>query len=271
VKSLLQVSVNILPYRARCWIKHMPGFAASQRWVLRHFLEGHPFVHTVNVGPAAGLRFEVTLPHDKAVWTGTYEHEFTRAIIEHVRPGDICFDIGGYRGYISGVMALGGALKVLVFEPLPANQQAVRRLCELNPHLPINLVTVALGAVDETAFLKIMPDSSMGKLAKSSFQADATAVGEIPVMVRRIDSLVQSREIPSPNVVKIDVEGAEVDVVSGALETLRTSRPTVFLEAHSAELEKACSQQFLRLGYKIRRIETDTLGEGSARHLVCLP
>jgi FkbM family methyltransferase len=271
VKSLLQASVNILPYRTRYWIKRIPGLAASQRWILQRFLEGQAFVHTVNAGPAAGLRVEVTLPHDKAIWAGTYEHEFTLAIIECVRPGDICYDIGGYRGYISGVMALAGALKVLVFEPLPANQQAVRRLCELNPQLPINLSTVALGAVDAPAFLKIMPDSSMGKLSKSSFQADATAVREIPVMVRRIDSMVQKREIPTPNVIKIDVEGAEFDVLSGALDTLHTSRPKIFLEAHGAAIEKACSQHLLGLGYKIRRFERDIRDEESARHLVCLP
>jgi FkbM family methyltransferase len=271
VKSLLQASVNILPYRARYWIKRIPGVAASQRWMLQHFLEGLPFVHTVNAGPASGLRFEVTLPQDKAIWAGTYEHDFTRAIIEHVRPGDICYDIGGYRGYISGVMALGGALKVLVFEPLPANQQAVRRLCELNPHLPINLITVALGDADETAFLKIMPDSSMGKLGKSLFQEDATAVAEIPVTVRRIDSLVQSHEIPPPNLVKIDVEGAELDVLKWALEILRISRPVIFLEAHGAALERVCSQQLARLGYKIRRVGPHIRGEDWARHLVCLP
>jgi FkbM family methyltransferase len=271
VKSLLQASVNILPYRARYWIKHIPGVAASQRWMLQRFLEGQAFVHTVNAGPAAGLRFEVTLPHDKAIWAGTYEHEFTRAIIECVRPGDICYDIGGYRGYISGVMALGGAFQVLVFEPLPANQQAVRRLCELNPYLPINLMTVALGDVDETAFLKIMSDSSMGKLARSSFQKDATPVAEIPVAVRRIDSLIHSHEIPPPNVIKIDVEGAELEVLNGALEVLNMSRPTIFLEAHGTVLEEACKQQLLRLGYKIRRIERDILGDASARHLVCLP
>ena len=90
-------------------------------------------------------------------------------------------------------------------------------------------------------------------------------------MVRQIDSLLQNREIPPPNVVKIDVEGGELDVLSGALEMLRMSRPTIFLEAHGSALEKACSQQLLRLGYKIRRIERDIRGEESARHLVCLP
>jgi FkbM family methyltransferase len=271
VKGLLQSSVNMLPFRARYWIKHIPGIAASQRWVLQRFLEGQPFVHTVNAGPAAGLRFEITLPHDKAVWTGTYEHEFTRAIIEHVRAGDICYDIGGYRGFMSGAMALRGALKVFVFEPLPANQRAVRRLCELNPQLPINVVAIALGDVNEWAFLKVMPDSSMGKLAKSSFQGDATAVGEMQVMVRKIDSLLQGREIPPPDVVKIDVEGGELDVLCGALEMLRISRPKIFLEAHGSALEKACSQQLLQLGYEIRRIEVEIRSEESVRHLVCLP
>ena len=271
LKRVLGVGVNYIPYPLRPWIKNVPGIAGLQRWLVARFLSDQPFVHTINVGPAAGLRFEVTLPLDKPVWAGVYEPEFTTAIAEHVRPGDICYDIGGYRGYISGVMALAGAMKVFVFEPLPANQRAVCRLCELNPQLPINVIGVALGNIDGPAPLKVMPDSSMGKLANSSFQADAKAAREIPVMVRQIDSLLQNREIPPPNVVKIDVEGAEFDVLIGALEMVRTSRPTIFLEAHGAALEKACSQRLLRLGYNIRRIERDTRGDESARHLVCLP
>jgi FkbM family methyltransferase len=271
LKSVLGEGVNYIPYSLRPWIKNVPGIAGLQRWVVARFLSDEPFVHRINVGPAAGLRFEVTLPLDKPVWAGVYETEFTTAIVERVKPGDICYDIGGYRGYISGVMALAGASKVFVFEPLPANQKALRRLCELNPQLPIHLITVALGDIDGLVLLKIMPDSSMGKLANSSFQAEATGVGEIPVTVRQIDSLLQNREIPSPHVVKIDVEGAELDVLSGASEMLRMSRPTIFLEAHGAALEKNCSQQLLRLGYTIRRIERDFPGEESPRHLVCLP
>jgi FkbM family methyltransferase len=228
-------------------------------------------VHTINVGPAAGLRFEVSLPTDKSVWTGVFEREFTTTIVEHVRPGNVCYDIGGYRGYISGAMALAGATNVFTFEPLPANQRALRRLCELNPQLPVNIIAVALGSEDGTAVLKIMPDASMGKLSTSSFQSGVTAVSEISVTVRKIDSLLQTREIPPPNVVKIDVEGAEADVLTGAREMLRVSRPRIFLEAHGRELEKVCSEQLLLLGYTIRRLERHIPGEESARHLVCLP
>lgn len=271
LKGVLGEGVNYIPYSLRPWIKNVPGIASLQRWLVARFLSDQSFVHTINGGPAAGLRFEVTLPLDKPVWAGVYEAEFTTTIVEHVKPGDICYDIGGYRGYISGAMALAGALRVFVFEPLPANQRALRRLCDLNPQLPIDVITVALGNIDGPALLKVMPDSSMGKLSNSLFQSDVTAIGEMPVTVRQIDSLLQSGQIPPPNVVKIDVEGAELDVLSGALKMLRMSRPTIFLEAHGATLEQACSQQLLGLGYKIRRIEGDTRGEESARHLVCLP
>jgi len=271
VKDLLQASVNVLPYRARYWIKHIPGLAASQRWLLRRFLEGQPFVHTVNAGPAAGLRFEITLPHDKAIWTGTYEHEFTRAIIEHIKPGDVCYDIGGYRGFMSGAMALAGASKVVVFEPAPMNQLALRRLCELNPALPISVMPLALSDSNGLVLLKVMPDLSMGKLVGSPFQTGAAAVDEMTVSVRTMDGLVEGGNIPLPNVVKIDVEGSEFDVLRGATKVLETSRPCIFLEAHSVALETMCSRQLSQAGYDIHRLKPHVGVEEQTRHLICLP
>jgi hypothetical protein len=72
-------------------------------------------------------------------------------------------------------------------------------------------------------------------------------------------------------VVKIDVEGAELDVLSGASGMLRISRLTFFLEAHGSALEKACSQRLSQSGYEVRRIDTEIRDEDAARHLVCLP
>src|ERR1035437_3995460 len=109
MKTLLRNSVNLLPASTRHWIKHIPGVAAGQRWVVKHLLSGEPFVHVINAGPACGLRFEVTLPDDKAIWAGTFEPEFSQMLHDAVRQGDVCYDIGGYRGYMSGVFALAGA------------------------------------------------------------------------------------------------------------------------------------------------------------------
>ena len=268
MKTFLQSSVNILPERLRRVIKYMPGVAATQRWVIRHYLDGQTFVHSVNAGPAAGLRFEVSLPRDKGIWTGTYEYDFTSAIVDHIQEGDICYDIGGYRGFVSGAMALAGASRIFVFEPLPANREALARLVELNPELRISVLPYAISDNDGSGQFRVMPDTSMGKLCKLP---ESEQVNLMPVEIRQIDSLLQSEEILSANVVKVDVEGAELAVLKGSLKLLREHRPKIFLEAHSAALQTACSELLVANGYDIYCIEGHVCSEKSVRHLICLP
>lgn len=270
MKTLLQSSVNALPGPIRRAIKYMPGVAATQRWLVRHYLDGHTFVHRLNAGPAAGLRFEVTLPQDKGIWTGTYEFEFTSAIVKQIQRDDVCYDIGGYRGFVSGAMALAGASRVFVFEPLPANRKALARVIELNPELPVSALSYAISESEGSAEFRVMPDSSMGALADSGLGRETKQMEVIPVEVRQIDSLVQSQEILPADVIKIDVEGAELGVLKGSVNLLRERRPKVFLEAHSAALESACSEFLVALGYNMRRIEREVRSENSVRHLICL-
>ena len=145
MESWLRRSVAFVPWRWRRVIKRVPLVAPLQRWLLEQWLTGREFVHTVDAGPARGLKFPVTLPEDKGVWTGTYELEFSTALSEAVRPGDVCLDIGGWRGYYAGLMALAGAKKVFVFEPLPANCFQIRKLIDLNPELPLTLFEAGVG------------------------------------------------------------------------------------------------------------------------------
>jgi FkbM family methyltransferase len=269
MKTVLQRSVNVLPGSIRRAIKYMPGVAATQRWLIRQYLEGQTFVHKLNAGPAAGLRFEVTLPQDKAIWAGTYEYEFTSTIVEHVRKGDICYDVGGYRGFMCGAMAMAGASRVFVFEPLSINRMSLARLLELNPALPLSVLPYAISDNDGSGQFKVMPDLSMGRIADNSTSPETTDLE--PVTVRKIDSLVQTHEILPAHVVKIDVEGAELAVLKGSLHVVRACRPKIFIEAHSATLERACSELLAPFRYKIRRMERYLRTENSVRHLICLP
>lgn len=271
MRRFLQSSVNLLPASARHWIKHIPGVAAGQRWLVNRVLSGQPFVHVINAGPARGLHFEVVLPCDKAVWAGTYEAEFSAALRQGVRPGDVCYDIGGYRGYMAGVFALAGASAVVVFEPLPANIKALMRLIELNPDRPLRLERTAIGNTDGAVMFRIMPDSSMGKLAHSPFQAGLCAEEVITVPIARLDTLLAERRVPPPNVVKIDVEGAEVDVLRGASRILREFRPRLFIEAHSAALADESSQILSQYGYSVRQMESGIVPPELARHLLAEP
>jgi hypothetical protein len=101
LRTAVGASVNFVPYRLRRWIRHVPGVAPLQRLVIGRVLNGHAFVHRINAGPAAGLAFEVTLPFDKAIWSGTYERAFAEVLAGAVKRGGVCYDIGGYRGYMA--------------------------------------------------------------------------------------------------------------------------------------------------------------------------
>jgi FkbM family methyltransferase len=271
MKKILRASVNALPLAVRHGLKHIPGIALLQRWVVNRVISGEPFVHTINAGPASGLHFEVTLPDDKAIWAGTFEPEFSQVLARTVQPGDVCYDIGGYRGYMSGVFALAGAGRVIIFEPLPANIASLKRLIELNPNLPLQLEARAIGNLDGKVVFKIMPDSSMGKLEDSSFQPDKAIAGEIRVDISKLDTLVFQQKLAPPRVVKIDVEGTEVNVLDGAIRTLNEYHPKLLIEAHSEALSLLCQQRLAAWGYQVRQLEPEIKDPQQARHLAADP
>jgi len=254
-KKMLRSSVNFLPFSLRQYIKDLPIIARFQRWVFNKALAGQSFIHTINAGPAKGLIYPVTLPQDKAIWSGTYESQFASALAEVVRVSDVCYDVGGFRGFMGGVCARARSRLVVIFEPLPENCKQIRRMAELNPDLTIRLEPVAVGDRDGQVEFKIMPEESMGKLTDSPFQPAAAAAASMTVPIRRLDSLVAEGLLPPPNVIKIDVEGAELLVLRGALHVLRQNRPDLLIEAHSSDLARACTNLLESLGYRISVLE----------------
>ena len=253
----LQSSVNLIPWRARRWIKHIPIVAGLQRLYFRKFLSGREFLHEINAGPARGLIYPISLPLDKAIWAGTYESDLASAVAAAVNKGDVCYDVGAYRGFFGGVFALAGAGEVIAFEPFPENYAQLQRLAANNPQLPLRLEQIALGREEGMAEFSVMPDSSMGKLAGSSFQTDAQRASVLQVPLRILDGLISESGYPPPQIMKIDVEGAEADVLQGAMRTLQTSRPILFIEAHSQELANKCSELLEGLGYNVRVLEKE--------------
>jgi len=267
-RPVLERSVNLIPWRARRWIKHIPLVAPLQRLFFRKFLSGREFLHTINAGPAKGLIYPISLPLDKAIWTGTYETELAQAVANSVRKSDVCYDIGAYRGFFSGVFALAGARLVIAFEPFPENCTQLQRLAANNPRLPLIFENSAVGRESAIAEFNVMPDSSMGKLASSTFQSEAPSAALLKVPLRTLDSLIAEGKHPAPHVIKIDVEGAEVDVLQGAKKTLQDNMPVLFIEAHSKTLATECSKLLEDLGYRVSVFEEE-LGRKENSTEVC--
>ena len=266
--------VNMLPWGVRDAMRRTPVVAPIQRWLFRRFVTGS-FDHLVNAGPAAGRWFPVTLPDDKLIWTGTYELRLAEAIRRAVTTGAVCLDIGAYRGFLAGVMARAGASSVHLFEPNPSNQPRLRRLAELNADLPLRLHCLALGTRPGTAEFRLVTDATMGRLASSTFAPDTAESGRIRVQVESIDHLVSTGVLPLPDIVKVDVEGAEEEVLIGAEATFTQCRPVWFIEAHTPALAKRCGERLESHGYEVRCLETSgTVHDAhlpSVSHLVATP
>jgi FkbM family methyltransferase len=269
MRTLLSKSISLVPWRARRLIKSLPLVASLQRRLLAILLEGREFVHVVDAGPARGLSYPVTLPQDKGIWTGTYESELTQRIASTVKRGDICLDVGGWRGFIAGVMAVAGASQVFVFEPLPRNASQIRRMIELNPGLKIHLMESAIADQVGVTSFHVMPETSMAKLAASSFQPDVKGSERIEVRLETLDHLNAAGLFSRADVIKVDIEGAEVMALRGAKNLIATNRPQLFIEVHSRLLARECADFLYEYGYSIEVVETQKSPDFASEPEVC--
>lgn len=269
VSAIIARSVDLLPWSLRNRIKSIPGVAGAQRWIIERTMHGREFVHRISAGPARGLVFRVHMPADKLYWTGTWEHDVTTVIAKLARPGAVCCDIGGHRGFMAGVMLRAGASRVYCFEPNPTNAEAIEDLAALNPEADLRVLRYAVSAADGEAQFSVMPESSMGKLASSSFQHDAKTVETFQVTVRSLDSLIFSSEIPAPDFIKIDIEGAELDALVGASQLIADRGPTFLIELHSLALAQGCRELLEGAGYAVRYVQKDVRLKSEETYRVC--
>lgn len=232
-------------------------------------MDGSSFLCEIHTGPASGLIYPVTLPVDKAIWAGTYEAVLADSIARSISSHSICCDIGGFRGYFSGLMAARGAQAVHVFEPFPDNCEQITRMMAHNPGFPITLHRFALGHSNGEFAFSVHDDASMGKLEGSTFKPMDASVAKQVVQVRTLDSCLEGGLLRNVSLIKMDVEGAEADVIRGGGKLLNECHPTLFIEAHSRELCRECTDYLTGYGYKVRSLETGNPPDGRTEPEVC--
>lgn len=93
-------------------------------------------------------------------------------------------------------------------------------------------------------------------MSQSHLQDRAPGVevtGTLRVAVQRVDDEVQSGRLRPPDVLKIDVEGSEIDVLAGARQTLNEHRPVVICELH--ETNREVYDLLSTLGYELENLD----------------
>jgi FkbM family methyltransferase len=182
--------------------------------------------------------------HTHGCWLGSYENEKQRAFESVVQPGSTVFDIGANAGFYTllASVLVGSSGRVYAFEPLPRNIQLLREHLRINEIKNAEVIEAAVSDQSGAALFDDVAGSAMGRLAES---------GGLSVRTIRIDDLVSQAELPPPDCLKIDVEGGEFLVLSGAQSTIGKHRPKILLATHGSDVHQRCCGLLRGLGYQI--------------------
>ena len=156
-------------------------------------------------------------------WYSQRDYTLFRALL---KPGDSYIDVGAHIGlyalYVAHVVGPKG--KVVALEPEPKNYELLRENIRLNDFNNVETLQAAAGAREGRSKLFLSPQNS-GDHYLSSVSGGRESVG---VPVTTLDRVVSRFDL-KPRLIKIDVQGAEAQVLAGARETLK-NKPVVILE-----------------------------------------
>jgi FkbM family methyltransferase len=200
---------------------------------------------------------------------GALEPSVQEALRRHVFAGAVVFDVGANVGFFSLLAArlAGPAGRVEAFEPHPAAAAGLRRNVALNGADTVHVNEVAVGARSGSAELMSVRERSWSHLADRGWHPETDDI--IDVLVVTIDDLVAGG-MRAPDVVKIDVEGSELDVLQGMRETIATCAPVIICELHATNAEFLAA--IGELGYEAFNLDgPEPIAEAGAVHVLAAP
>jgi FkbM family methyltransferase len=200
-------------------------------------------------------------------------------IIEHFTPkeGDIVVDIGAHMGRYTIISSkrVGANGKVVAIEAHPGNFEMLKsniKLNQLTNVIPLNYAAYS----KETKIKLYLPDEESGYTMHHSIMSnyvftkykDKTEDKFVEVSANTLDYLLQLNEITDVNWVKIDVEGAEFEVLKGASNVLSKSKDIALLiEVHGKDTYEPIIESLRSYNFKIDFEKTYENGE---KHIIAL-
>lgn len=231
---------------------------------IARFVTGHlpRIAYPVLFGPLRGARFVLGsmagTGGGATVYFNMIEPEQTAAFTDTLKDGQVLFDIGANVGYytILGAQLVGTRGKVVAVEPLVRNLAYLYQHIVLNKASNVSIVSAACSDTVSLATFSFGQNFAIGGLANRQQRRNIGEVDSCLVPTVTVDAIV--RQLGTyPDVVKIDVEGAELSVLNGAHVTLQEAKPRVFLSVHSEALRSSCLEYLAKLGYTVEVLSPD--------------
>jgi FkbM family methyltransferase len=219
------------------------------RWLCARVLP--PVPYPVLTGPLRGAWFILRAASGEgggaSVYVNRVEPAKTRALLDILKPGHVVFDVGANIGYYTLLASrlVGAAGRVIACEPSPRNIAYLHRHVTLNH--ATNVTVIPAGCYDRSGLIgfEAGADWAAGHMVEQTAQVNGN---RDLVATIAVDELVAASGL-RPDVLKIDVEGAELHVLEGASQTIASAKPVVLMGVHSPELRSACTAFLSARGY----------------------
>ncbi len=214
----------------------------------------------IMAGPLQGYLWNTSSNYDYLL--NEYENEHTlKQFYSWLNSETVFYDLGanvGYYSFLANRYITSGT--IYGFEPIPYNVALFKKHCELN-HRMIkheNIEILPFAITDRDGQLSISHDQAAIEGNTYIVSPHITVSDKITVECRSIDGLIKEG-FKAPDVIKIDVEGAEYDVLKGAKATIEKYKPNILLATHDCHLpgvQQQCKDFLEALGYRLTHLPT---------------
>jgi FkbM family methyltransferase len=227
----LRAAVSLLPpstaYHLQRVLSPTPVLGRGMRMLTASAAKGEG---VIKYGPASGLRIDAT-GTGFSFLLGTWGPDEQKFLATRLRPGDVFYDLGAHIGFFSLLAArlVGPTGRVVAFEPSPLNAAQLERNIELNGFTNVTLVEAAVSS--EAGFAQFDPANDR-VAARLTGHGESARDALLSVRTISIDGWRAETGFPDPGLIKIDVEGAEIAALQGALGVIQASRPVLLVEVH---------------------------------------
>jgi FkbM family methyltransferase len=188
---------------------------------------------------------------------GCFEPNETYFVGKFLRPGMVFIDVGANEGLYSLLAArrVGPAGRVIAVEPSHRELARLRRNIALNDLRNIEVLPVALLDGPSEVSLRIAdPEHAGQNTVGSVVYPGVSVVDEIEVMASTLDSVMYTQGLEKIDLIKVDAEGAEVEILAGGTDMLSRHRPVLLLEMQESSLQARGTSTATLLG-KLRALD----------------
>lgn len=217
-----------------------------------------------------GIRFNVELHTDlgqKLFWRGAHSWPPIFTLINYIKPGFTCIDLGANQGeYTLWMSKLTGSQgEVHSFEPAPKMIAQLKKNLQANQYFSKNVQVHEYGLSDEDCFVDLyLPEEGLqvaNEGAASVFKSSEKDEFIARIELKKSGDTIRKVISKKVDFMKIDIEGSEMKALKGMEEVLREDKPIILIEINKKALNNAGSSplevaRFLEnLGYNFFFIE----------------